>query len=256
MTTPQHIEAQPLDEPEIPWYDLIPEVPEPPEDGMQQEPLIHYVSVILRTRYWHDPSVLVAGPQTQVVYNSAVPGSYLAPDCLVVFGVDAAKLLRERRIYRIDEWGRPPSFVLEVASESTRNNDLTTKRRIYAQMAAQEYWRLDDRLGEHYGEPLVGETLVDGEYQRIELHREANGDVWSRSNVLGVDFYHQAENGFGHFRLRDSATGEWLNYLPEEREARLAAEAMARDAEARNLELQAELDLLRRQQPGDTPTRS
>ncbi len=271
MTTPQRVEAPPpSDGDQLPWYDLIPEVPEPPEDGMQQDPLINFVSTILRTRYWHDPSVLIAGPQANLIYDSAVPGSFVVPDCFIVFGIDAARILLERRSYRIQEWGQVPSFVLEVASESTKDNDLGQKRLIYAQMGAQEYWRLDDRLGEYYREPLVGETLVDGEYQRIELHREDNGDVWSRSDVLGVDFYHQADSGFGKFLLRDSATGEWLNYLPEEREARLAAEASARDAEVRaqdsetrardselrNRELEAELDLLRRQQHGDTSNNS
>ena len=38
-------------------------------------------------------------------------------------------------------------------------------------MGAQEYWRLD-RMGDNYGEPLVGERLVDGEYVRFELHTE------------------------------------------------------------------------------------
>ncbi len=257
MTTPQHVEAQPLDNPEIPWYDLIPEVPEPPEDGMQQDPLINYVSAILRTRYWHDPSVLIAGPQANLIYDSAVPGSFVVPDCFIVFSIDATRIMTERRSYRIQEWGQVPSFVLEVASESTKDNDLGRKRLIYAQMGAQEYWRLDDRLGEYYGEPLVGETLVDGEYRRIELHREDNGDVWSRSDALGVDFYHEAaDSGFGRFLLRDSQTGEWLNYLPEERAARLAAEARAQDAEARNRELEAELDLLRRQQHADSPNNS
>ena len=74
--------------------------------------------------------------------------------------------------------------MLEVASESTAARDLGEKRDIYARMGAQEYWRLD-RTGEYYGEPLVGERLVNGEYERFELHTEANGDIWSRSEVSG-----------------------------------------------------------------------
>ena len=116
-----------------------------------------------------------------------------------------------------------PAFVLEVASESTAHRDLTEKRALYARMGAQEYWRLD-RHG-FYGEPLVGERLVDGEYVRFPLHTAANGDVWARSEVLGVDFYHRVEDGISWFLLRDSATGEWLGDAGEEREGRLAAEA-------------------------------
>ena len=230
---------------ETPWYDLIDD-PEPPEDGMQQFRTIHVVMSVLLARYENEPGTLVA-EQSNLVYDSAVRGSVVAPDAFVVFGVDAESIERDRRSYRIDEWGKPPDFVLEVASESTADRDLGEKREIYARMGAQEYWRLD-RTGDYYGQPLVGERLVNGEYERFDLHTEANGDIWSRSEVLGVDFYYRAESeDFGKFLLRDSATGEWLNTLGEEIETRRAAEARAQEAEARNRELQAELDRLRRQ---------
>ena len=230
---------------ETPWYDLIDD-PEPPEDGMQQEDTIHDVMSILKARYENHPDVLLSG-QTNVIYNSEVPGSYVAPDGFVVFGLETdSKLIKwERRSYRIDEWGPTPAFVLEVASESTALRDLGEKREIYAEMGAQEYWRLDKRR-EYYGEPLVGERLVDGEYVRFELHTEANGDVWSRSEVLGVDFYYRVEDdGRGEFLVRDSETGEWLNTLGTERTLRQDAEARAQAAEARSRELQAELERLR-----------
>ena len=244
--TDQAIIAPSADVEGMPWYDLIDD-PEPPEDAMQQFRTIHVVISALLARYENDPDTLVA-EQSNLVYDSAVRGSVVAPDAFVVFGVDADSIERGRRSYRIDEWGPPPAFVLEVASESTAARDLGEKREIYARMGAQEYWRLD-RTGEYYGEPLVGERLVNGEYERFELNTEANRDIWSRSEVLDVDFYYRAEDeAFGIFMLRDSATGEWLNTLGPEREARLAAEARAQEAEARNRELQAELNRLRGQQ--------
>ena len=251
--TDQAIIAPSADVEETPWYDLMDD-PEPPEDAMQQFRTIHVVISALLARYENDPDTLVA-EQSNLVYDSAVRGSVVAPDAFVVFGVDADSIERGRRSYRIDEWGPPPAFVLEVASESTAARDLGEKREIYARMGAQEYWRLD-RTGEYYGEPLVGERLVNGEYERFELNTEANRDIWSRSEVLGVDFYYRAEDeAFGIFMLRDSATGEWLNTLGPEREARkvaeearLAAEARAQAAEVRNRELQAELNRLRGQQ--------
>lgn len=241
---------------ETPWYELIDEVPEPPEDGMQQDDTITLVKSILMARYAHDSSTLIAGPSVNLVYDSQIPGSFVVPDCYVVFGVDTRTIRRDRRLYRIDEWGSIPAFVLEVASESTAPRDLDEKREIYARMGAQEYWRLDVTGGEYYGEPLVGERLVNGEYVRFELHTEASGDIWSRSEVLGVDFYYREdEDGYGSYLLRDSATGEWLNTLGEEivahaetESARQAAETRAVEAEARNRELQAELDRLRQQQ--------
>ena len=185
---------------------------------------------ILKARYENDPNALWSN-QTNVIYDSQVPGSVIVPDGYLVFGVPAALIEAERRSYRIDEWGVPPAFVLEVAPESTAHRDLGAKRELYARMGAQEYWRLD-RHG-YYGEPLVGERLVDGEYVRFPLRAAANGDVWARSEVLGVDFYYRpADEGLGAFLLRDSESGEWLHDLSEERNARAAAEAQATAAEA------------------------
>ncbi len=229
---------------ETPWYELINDAPEPPEDAMQQADIILYIMSILWARYKNVPGALVS-EQTNVIYDSAVPGSVIVPDGYIVFGVDTETIKMYRRSYRIDEWGVPPAFVLEVASESTAARDLGEKREIYARMGAQEYWRLD-RHG-YYGEPLVGERLVNGEYERFELHSEANGDAWSRSEVLGVDFYHRIEESISVFLLKDSETGEWLGDLGEEVAAHAETEAARQAADARNRELEAELDRLRRQ---------
>lgn len=225
---------------QIPWYDLIDDVPEPLEDGMQQDDMILRILSIIWAKYADDPYTLVVGQATQLVYDSARPGSYLSPDGYVVFGVPARMIKRDRRIYRIDEWGQPPAFVMEVGSDSTAARDMREKRNTYARMGAREYWRFDPSGGERYGEPLTGERLVDGEYERFETRVEANGDVWARSDVLGMDFYWRVgEDGYGEFLVRDSETGEWLGDLSEERTARLAAEARAQ-------ELEAELERLRR----------
>ncbi len=252
----------------VPWYDLIPDVPEPPEDGLQQDHTITVIKSILMARYANDPSVLIAGPATNVIYDSEVPGSVIVPDCYVVFGVpDERMIKRDRRSYRIDEWDAVPAFVAEVASRSTARRDLNEKRDIYAQMGVQEYWRFDAFGGEYYGEPLVGERLVDGEYRRIEQHDEPDGSVWSRSEVLGVDFWCIPDSDvYTEFRLKDAVSGEWLNTLADaeqarltaehssliaeqdrlvEREARLAAEARAEQERAARLELEDELRRLR-----------
>ena len=236
----------------VPWYELINDAPEPPEDAMEQASTILYVMSVLLRRYMHVPDVLVSS-RTNVIYDSNVRGSVVVPDGYVVLGVDARTIEMHRRSYRVDEWDKPPSFVLEVASGSTAARDLGEKREIYARMGAEEYWRLDWKQA-YYGEPLVGERLVDGVYERCELHTEANGDIWSRSEVLGVDFYYRVEDGAGRYLLRDSVTGDWLGSVDEERDARLAereGRLMEREgrlaAEARNEELQAEIERLRGQ---------
>ncbi len=235
-----------------PWYELINDSPEPPEDAMQQASTILYITSILMARYQDDPTALVS-EQTNVIYNSAVPGSVIVPDVYVVLGVDAQTIETYRRSYRIDEWGVPPAFVIEVGTPVTAGRDLSVKRDLYARMGVREYWRLD-RIGESYPEPLVAERLVDGQYVRIELHTESDGAVWSRSEVLGVDIFCQtSEDGISDFKLRDTASGEWLNTLGDEIAARQAAEAQAQaaeaqaqTAEARAAELEAELQRLRK----------
>ena len=64
-----------------PWYELISEVPEPPEDAMQQASTILYITSILMARYQDDPTALVS-EQTNVIYDSAVPGSVIVPEVL------------------------------------------------------------------------------------------------------------------------------------------------------------------------------
>ncbi len=228
----------------VAWYDLIPEVPELPEDALQQDDTIMHLFSVLTARYSDNAYVLVSG-QTNVIYNSAVPGSFVSPDCYVVFGVDVDLIRRERRSYRIDEWGVAPAFVAEVASASTAGRDLGDKRRIYARMGAQEYWRFD-KAGEHYGEPLAGERLIDGEYQPCERYEDETGVVWQRSEALGVDFcWGLDEQGHTGFQMRDTATGRWLNTLAEA-ERRIEAERDARQAaEARVAELEAKIRRLR-----------
>lgn len=159
-TAVQSSDAQP------PWYELISDAPEPPDDAMQQDDTILEVMSVLKARYQKVPDALWCS-QINVIYDSNIPGSVVSPDGCIVLGmnIDARVIKRDRRSYRIDEWGVPPAFVLEVASESTACRDLGAKRDIYARMGAQEYWRLDVTGGECYGEPLVGERQRRGRKQ-------------------------------------------------------------------------------------------
>ena len=238
MASPQQQASSPSAT-EIPWYDLLPD-PELPEDSMQQEDTIVQVMSMLKARYEDDPTVLCVAV-TDIIYDSNVRGSVVAPDGFIVFGVDARHIKRIRNSYRIEEWGQIPAFALEVASESTAPRDLGPKRELYARIGIQEYWRLD-RRGDIYGEHVVGERLVDGQYQRYEVRTDPNGDLWSHSQLLDLDFVYRVEDdGWGRYLLRDASTGEWLDTVYRERAARMAAEA-------RVAELEAELERVRRQQ--------
>ena len=89
------------------------------------------------------------------------------PDLLVAFEVDP-QAYEASNGYVASEQGKPPDFVLEVASESTAEADLNEKRDYYAMIGVGEYWRFD-KTGRHHGAKLAGERLVNGEYQPIDI---------------------------------------------------------------------------------------
>ena len=143
--------------------------------------------------------------------------------------------------------GKPPDFVLEVASESTSETDLGSKRNDYARFGIPEYWRFDE-TGEYYGERLAGERLVDGEYRAIPIEQLAEDILQGHSDVLDLDIrWHD-----GHLEWYEPATGRHIVTLEEERAARIRAEnrvaderSRADEAEARVRELEEELRRLR-----------
>ena len=195
---------------------------------------------------------------TAELYITQVPhpgrgGLRRSPDLLVAFDVDP-ELYFGSNGYVISEQGKPPDFVLEVASASTATEDLGVKREIYAAFRIPEYWRFDE-TGEHYGDRLVGERLVEGEYRPIEVVNLAGDTLQGRSDVLGLDIrWHD-----GQLEWYDPGTGRHIATFDDERaraddervradnerEARVRAEARAADAEARTRELEEELRRLR-----------
>ena len=209
------------------WYDFV-EDPERPGDGMQQNPIMEDITSVLRLRYADYPEdVLISGP-TFILYDIDNPNARIAPDCYVVFGADP-EIATTHNSYRIWQWGKPPDFVVEVASPSTASADLHRKRDIYERIGALEYWRIDPTGGDWYGQPLAAERLVNGVYVPYPLHENEDGDVWARSEVLGIDFYWRNDR---RIWMRDSSSGEWLYFLSAEHAARLAAEAEAALARA------------------------
>ena len=209
------------------WYDFV-EDPERPGDGMQQNPIMEDITSVLRLRYADYPEdVLISGP-TFILYDIDNPNARIAPDCYVVFGADP-EMATTHNSYRIWQWGKPPDFVVEVASPSTASADLHRKRDIYERIGALEYWRIDPTGGDWYGQPLAAERLVNGVYVPYPLHENEDGDVWARSEVLGIDFYWRNDR---RIWMRDSVSGEWLYFLSAEHAARLAAEAEAALARA------------------------
>ena len=189
----------------------------------------HFVGLLYMLKaFFRDRTDVAVKGNTMLYYVEGNPYRWLSPDCYVAFGVDLA-LLRENNTYRVWDMGKPPDFVLEIGSPGTWRKDLVEKRDLYASMGIGEYWMFDPSGGEHYGFPLRGERLVDGQYWPLEMREGADGGVWGHSATLNLEFHWED----GSLRLYDPVGGCWLENDEEAAEARLAAEARAEFAEAR-----------------------
>ena len=116
-------------------------------------------------------------------YRMNVPEAGVGPDVFVVIGARGNHKRRSWFTWREDA---APAFVLEVASESTWRYDAMGKRAIYAEIGVTEYWRFDP-TGECFSPALIGERLVDGAYQPIEVSEDKDGILRGHSDVLGLD---------------------------------------------------------------------
>ena len=157
------------------------------------------------------------------------------PDLLIAFDVDPIAYI-ESNGYIISEQGKPPDFVLEVASVSTADIDVGEKRDDYAALGIPEYWRFDE-TGEHHGARLAGDHLVDGEYQPLPIEQLSDDTLQGYSPVL--DLYLRWHDG--KLQWYDPATDRHIVTFDDER-ARADDERAARiQAEARVRELEEEL---------------
>ncbi len=225
----------------------LPYDPPPIPDAMLQNPSIIYAyeSLIL---YASRREGVFFDTNTFVYYDKRDRNRRVAPDLYVALGVDEERI-RERNGYLVWEVDKPPDFVMEVASPTTARNDLTAKRALYADLGVGENWLLDPTGGELYGEPLIGEILVDGVYRRLPTRTTSEGDVWIHSPTLGVALCWAG----GRLRIYDPETGEFLrDHLEseedrlQERRGRLEAEAEMQVERRGRLEAEAEMQLERR----------
>ena len=162
------------------------------------------------------------------------------PDLFVAFNVYPLAYAASNG-YIASEQGKPPDFVMEVASVSTANIDVNEKRVEYAALGILEYWRFDE-TGEYHGARLAGDRLVNEQYEPIDIEQLAEGVLQGYSAALNL--YLRWERG--QLGWHDPATGQHIATFADERAARRQAEAHAARAEARIRELEEQL---RRQNP-------
>ncbi len=207
----------------------------PYSDGkiMAETPL--HVDAILYAlatlRNWFASHVRVqVGANMFVYYQEGDASKRLTPDLFVVRGLEALP----EPSYKIWEAGRPPTFVLEVASPSTEKRDRDEKQALYASMGVEEYWRfaptgfLNDPEGPRVR--LAGGVLRGLGYAPLES--APDGSI--RSEVLGLDVRADEQPETRHLlRFRDPETGQDLLTFGQLQEAHIEAERGQREAESR-----------------------
>ena len=228
--------------------DFDPDVAEVPEDHMEQNREINEVVGLLVAHFadFHRRPDVFIDNDTNVCYDPRNLNVRVAPDVYLAFGVDA-EAIRPRKLYLPWEVGKPPDWVLEVASETTRRVDTQRKPGIYQRIGVPEYWRFDPTGGRYYGEPLYGLRLAGGEYQPIELTTEPDGILKGYSEILQLSLAWDE----GWPRLYNPAANAYLENWRQMRESltaeRDAAEDRAADAEIRANAAQGEIRRLREQ---------
>ena len=106
------------------------------------------------------------------------------PDLLIAFNVSPVDY-RLSNGYICTEQGKPPDFVMEIASVSTAETDTGEKRYYYASLGIPEYWRFDE-TGQHHGQRLAGDRLAGDSYVPIAITEIEPGVLEGYSEVLNL----------------------------------------------------------------------
>ena len=133
------------------------------------------------------------------------------PDLLIAFDVDPVAY-KERNAYVISEQGKPPDFVLEIASRKTAQTDVVNKRADYEALGIPEYWRFDE-TGRFHRTRLAGDRLVNGRYEPIPIVEVEEDVLQGYSAVLhlhlrwesGTLAWHDPETGRHILTIEDEA---------------------------------------------------
>ena len=219
----------------------LPDIPEKHPDDMTSVQHLHEPGHTHHlSQYLGNPgAILVTGERYVILGPDFDASDCRYPDLLVAFGVDPAAY-RARNGYVVTEQGKPPDFILEVASRHSANDDRGVKKDYYERLGVGEYWLFDSE-GTLYGFVLKGYRLVEGQYEEIEAREVWPGGFEGYSAALNLIL--RVEDGF--LGLYDPATGEHIPTFQSERARADTAEARAENAEARARELEAEICRLR-----------
>ena len=241
MTTAPTNAAGRVETPKAGGHFRFPDPPEIPEDKMTSfNQLTPNGTAHHLVQHLGNPdTTLVAGEHYLALAPTGDMTGVRYPDLLVAFGVDPAAYYRSNA-YVISEQGKPPDFVLEIVSRSSRQADRVDKREDYAALGIPEYWRFDEAARRRENR-LAGDRLVEGVYEPIAIEELEDGVLQGYSTELNL--YLRWEQG--QLRLHDPATGRHILTYDDQRARADSAENRAESAEARIHELEAENRRLR-----------
>ena len=204
----------------------------PPRYDMQNIDILHEIGYVatLKRHFGRRDTTLVYG-ELPVGTALSIRLGLRIPDLIIAFDCDPARAIALQG-YDITEQGKPPDFVMEIASKTTGRVDYTEKRVDYERYGIPEYWRFDATGGDYHDAALAGDMLVDGRYEPILIERMDDGGRRGYSETLGLYVCWDA----GKLRWYDPRTDSYLLTSDEEADrADRAEESAAREAAARQL---------------------
>ena len=176
-----------------------------------------------------DPNTFV-GMDLLLYYTKDKPEDVVAPDVFVVFGAPD----NYRHNYKVWEEGKVPDFVLEVASKSSADKDLGSKKNTYERMGVKEYCVFDPQGGLHWPRLQLFQ-LEGGVYEQVSMRGDPDGPLAVTSETLGLELRFEDDR----LRLWNPKTREYLLEHSEDHKGRLEEHAGRLKEQAGRLEERA-----------------
>ena len=198
------------------------------DETIMPEGIIHYllgvrlVSTLLA--FFSENSDITVFGNLMFYFDEGNPKKVISPDIMLCLGLEQMP----NRVYKLWTEKVVPSVIIEIASESTWDKDLTSKLAIYQRLGVSEYYIFDVEY-KCLRKPLMAFRLTDFVYEEVDTE---NNRVFSPSlNLELVD------------------TGETLRlFNPETNEFLMTQEELSlkqQDLEKEMSELRAEIERLK-----------